>query len=140
MGESQSNDDIENGVTQVQGQFRTIRASIQLTYKQNINEDAEVLGWLVPPAAHSSHRYLVGPDGRTPRQRLKGRSFTQDGVQFGEWVWYLMPKSVGINKLHTRWKAGIWLGNREGSGETIVGTTEGCIKVRSIRRSAGSLK
>lgn len=51
-----------------------------------------------------------------------------------------MPKSVGVNKLNSRWKAGVWLGIKEDSGKTLIGTKEGFIKVRSIRRRAGNLK
>jgi len=106
VGESQSNGDIENSIKQVQGQVGTLRAKIQAKYKRHINEDANILAWAVPNAAHRLNRYLVGPDGRTPRQRLKGRSFKQEGAQFGECVWYLMPTSVGVNKLNSRWRAG----------------------------------
>jgi len=37
--------------------------------------------------------YLTGSDGRTPTHRLKGRSFKQEAAQFGECVWYPVPKS-----------------------------------------------
>jgi len=105
--ESQCNGDIDNAVKQVQGQFGTIRSQLQSTYTTRENENSEVLAWLVPHASHSSKRYLVGPDGRTPRQRFKGRSFETEAAHFGECVWYLMPESTGVNKLNSRWKAGV---------------------------------
>ena len=52
-------------------------------------------------------------------------------------MWYLKPKSVGVDKLNTRWGEGIWLGIREESGEILIGTLEGVIKVRTVRRKAG---
>ena len=48
-----------------------------------------------------------------------------------------IPKSVGKDKLNIRWKEGIWLGVREDSGESLVGTVDGVLKVRSYRRRAG---
>ena len=38
------------------------------------------------------------------------------------------------HKLASRWATAIWLGVREESGEIIVGTNEGVIKVRTVRR------
>ena len=68
VGESQSNGDVENAAEQVQGQFRTIRSQLQSKYKTRVNENSEVLAWLVTHAAHSLNRYLVGTDGWPPRQ------------------------------------------------------------------------
>ena len=49
-------------------------------------------------------------------------------------MFYLKPKS---KKLYdTRWESGIWLGIREESGETFIGTDLGVIEVRSVRRKA----
>ena len=55
-------------------------------------------------------------------------------MEFGESVWYLIPKSRGKNKIKSRWASGIWLGIREESGEAIIGTSKGVIKVRTVRR------
>ena len=49
-------------------------------------------------------------------------------------MWYLRPKSAGVAKFEERWERGIWLGSRDESGEAIVGTADGVLKVRSIRR------
>ena len=52
----------------------------------------------------------------------------------GESVWYMKPGSTGTHKMEAIWKTGIWLGIRDRSNESIIGTPEGCLKVRSIRR------
>ena len=57
-------------------------------------------------------------------------------AQIGESVWYLKPQSKGKDKFNSRWESGIWLGIREESGETFVGTKEGVIKVRTVRRKS----
>ena len=36
--------------------------------------------------------------------------------------------------MRSRWASGIWLGIREESGEAIIGTNKGVIKVRTVRR------
>ena len=53
-------------------------------------------------------------------------------VEFGEEVWYMKPGIVGQDKMDVRWHIGVWLGTRERSGESSIGTADGCIKVRSI--------
>ena len=68
---------------------------------------------------------------------LRGRTFKLPVVEFGECVWYLRLKSAGKDKMNTRWGSGVWLGIREESNEVFVGTDEGVVKCRSIRRKAG---
>ena len=43
-------------------------------------------------------------------------------------------ESCGKKKFASRWETAIWLGIREESGEVIVGTSDGVIKVRTVRR------
>jgi len=74
-------------------------------------------------------------DGRTPYHIVKGRKFNQVVAEFGECTWYLKPKSEGKYKGDIRWEEGIWLGIRDRKGETLVGTANGIVKVRSTRRT-----
>ena len=57
-------------------------------------------------------------------------------VEFGEEIMFLRAKSVGKDKFDSRWEKGIWLGIREESGENIIGTKDGVLKARSIKRHA----
>ena len=43
-------------------------------------------------------------------------------------------KSKGHSKLRTRWGSGLWLGVRDESGETLIGTDDGVIRCRTVRR------
>ena len=137
VGESQSNGEVESAIKQVQGQFRTMRLSMQSSYQQIIPDDHIAALWLLPHSAQTLNRYLVGQDGKTARQRLRGRTFKALAVEFGECVWHLRLKSAGKDKMNTRWGSGVWLGIREESNEVFVGTDEGVVKCRSIRRKAG---
>ena len=69
---------------------------------------------------------------------MQGKEFEGAALEFGEEVWYMKPGIVGKDKLDVRWHSGIWLGSRERSGEPIIGTRDGCIKVRSVRRKQES--
>ena len=79
---------------------------------------------------------MLGIDGRTAPERLRGRRFRKDVAEFVECVWYLKPKSRGSTCLGSRWSEGLWLGIREESGEAMLGIEGGVIKVRSVRRKA----
>ena len=70
----------------------------------------------------------------TAYRRLKGKDHEVKVAEFGECVLYMTPGITGKDKLDARWENGIWLGIRDRSGEIIVGTPEGCMKVRSVRR------
>ena len=94
VGESQSDGDVESAVKQVQGHFRTLRLQLQARYQEIIPDNHPVLAWLIIHAALTMNRYQIGPDGRTPRQRLKARSFNREVTEVGECVWYLKPKSA----------------------------------------------
>ena len=78
----------------------------------------------------------IRADGRTNYQRRKGKKFGGSIVEFGESIMFLRSKSVGKDKYDSRWENGIWLGIREESGENIIGTKDGVLKARTIRRKA----
>ena len=55
-------------------------------------------------------------------------------VEFGERVMYYKSGITGTQKLESRWESGIWLGLRDETNEAIIGTPDGCIKARDVRR------
>ena len=62
------------------------------------------------------------------------QEFKKKICEFRECIWYCMPKITGTDKGKSRWASGIWLGVREESNEVIIGTENGVIKVRTVRR------
>ena len=85
-------------------------------------------------AASVLNKYSKGKDGLTAHFRLKGRKFDKIAVEFGEHVHYLKLKSKGKEKLRSRWSSGIWLGHRDESGETLIGTDKGVVKCRTKKK------
>ena len=82
VGESQSDGDVESAVKQVQGHFRTLRLHLQAHYAEEIPDNHPVLTWLIMHSTLTMNRYQIGIDGRTPRQRLKGRNFNREVTEF----------------------------------------------------------
>ena len=73
-------------------------------------------------------------EGFTAYRRWKGRTFGREVAEIGESVWYMKPGIKGKDKFERRWEEGIWLGVRHETGEVIMGTSEGVIKVRDVKR------
>jgi len=134
--ESQSNGGIENAIKRWQGQLRAMLDALIAKYGKTIEKTHCILPWLVRYASTVMNRYGVGDDGKTCYERLKGKRFRNPVAEFGECIWYLKPGTKGVEKLYSRWETGIFAGIRDESGEVIVCTKDGTIKVRSFRRKA----
>ena len=55
-------------------------------------------------------------------------------VEFGESVFCQPLKHLDMGKAEARWVSGVFIGIKLGSGEKVVATEDGIIKVRSIKR------
>ena len=132
--ESQSAGELESSIKGVQAMTRTHTLAIEGRIGGEIQEDHPVVPFLVMQAAAHWNRFHLGKDGMTAYRRLKGRNCKKEVVETGESVWYLKPKSRGKRKLESRWTTGIWAGIRDETNEVMIGTDEGIIKVRTIRR------
>ena len=136
VGESQSNGRVERAVRTVKGQIRTMKEAVDSRFQDRIAGHHPVLSWLPRHAAASIVRYNIGKDGRTAHERWKGKKFKREVAEFGECVWYLKPRSRGATGVMGRWSDGVWLGIREESGEAMIGTKDGLMRTRTIRRKA----
>ena len=96
VGESQSNGKVESAIKQVQGQYRTMRLSVQSNYRQVILDNHIAAVWLVPHRAQTLNKYLLGQNGKTARQRLRGRVFKTPLVEYGD------PTGCPRNRRHRR--------------------------------------
>ena len=83
--------------------------AVESRYK--IREDHPIYPWLIRHVAMLINLIKVGADGRTSYERRKGKKFNRPLPEIGECVWYLNPKSVGIDKLDTRWDDGVFAGS-----------------------------
>ena len=102
-GESPSNGVIEQSVQIVQEFARVIKLSIESNVDITIGPDLEVYSWLIRWAGMLVSRFLMGPDGRTAYERLKGRPCRILTVPFGELVIYkeIRDGKARKNKLDT---------------------------------------
>ena len=136
--DSRSNGEIERAIQTVQGQVRTIKDAVEARCGEKLRPDDHIVPWMVQHAGALISRYHRGADGLTAYRRVRGKDFKTDICEFGEGVWYMKPGSVGKNKFDSRWEAGIYLGMVDSSGEKIIGTSEGCMKVRNSQKKIGA--
>jgi len=137
-GESQTNGLAEVGVKIIEGVVRTLKIDLEEKMQKEINTQSVTLAWLVEHSCVVYNRCTVMSDGRTPWQRAYGKAASLPLVPFGEKVLYKMLKATGDkkNSLEPRFKYGVYLGSRPKSGEHYVGTEEGVVRCRDLRRLA----
>ncbi len=116
--------------------IRTIKDHLEAKTGINLKMEHPVFEWLMNWAAAVINRYIVDADGRTPYYNIKGRNSRRPIAAFGERVLY-MPLKLSNKKpakLDTKKREGIWLGLRWRSDEHLVGTKDGVVKARTVRR------
>ena len=93
--------------------------------------------WPRPRVSRSSRRpnWYVGHDGRTAYERLKGKSYKGEYLEFASCVLHRIPDKVRGGLMMERWLPGIWLGKRFTTDEHVVGLENGkVVRTRSVRQ------
>ena len=136
--ESQSNGIAEKAVQSCEEMTRTIKIGLERRMNRKLPTEHPVMKWLVSHAGDTVTRFQVGTDGKTAYERLVGKKYKGEVVEFGAKVLHRLPgvtkPTLQVGKLAGRWETGVWLGNRWGSGEHIIGTAEGIVRSRAIKR------
>ncbi len=78
--------------------------------------------WLVMHTASVDSGGGQGHEGFTAFRRWKSREFKKPAGELGECARYTPAFSAERNKFDVRWVDGVWLGIRQKSGESIIGT------------------
>lgn len=138
---SQSNGVAERAVQPVEGQVRTMKDALEsrlgvgaVTVPRD-GDSSSLVAWLVEYAAVLLNRYEVGHDGKTASERLRGKRSKVLGLEFGEKIlWRRVIKGDRSVKLDTVWEDGVYVGHRTCSGDSMVASTKGMYRTRTIRR------
>ena len=136
VGESECNGRVENTIRRIQEKVRVLRHQVEQGIKAKIPDDAPIMSWLVRWAAELISKYAPGDDGRTPFERIRHESCMVPLVPFGETVMYLPLQTASGSKGEPVKRQGVWLGTIERTEETIIGTTKGIVKCRTVNRLA----
>ena len=90
--DSKGNGFIERGVQTVEGMIRSLKLDLEFRVGQEIGIDHVVLEWLVMHAGITYSLFQIGEDGKTPYERLKGKTFRG---AFWEFVQPILFRTVG---------------------------------------------
>ena len=140
VGDSRANGMVERTIQSVEGQIRTLRDALEDRIKLKLNADDCVIPWLIQNAGEIISNFSVGPDGKVPFQRVRGRKMRRELVEFGEMVHWMPADQLHRGKFEARWHNGIWLGVRPQTSEVLIGTPQGVFKARSVKRMSESMR
>ena len=91
MRESLSNGFIEAGVKTVEGMVRTTNLNLEQRLHECIEVDHPIFRWLVEHGADVSTKFLQGVYGKTAYERLKGKPYRGEILEFGCQVHHRVP-------------------------------------------------
>ena len=148
---SQSNGFVEKAIQEVEGVIRTLMGHVEDGTKEKIDRKGAFMTWLIEHAGNLITRYKVGSDGATPYQRVKGKAPSNAVMPIGERVLYMPPKAdkvrdergkkVARTKADYRYVFGVYLGIKQDSNDSWIGTEGGeVIAARSLRRTTDEEK
>ena len=132
--DSKANGAAERAVQAVEEQVRVLRHALELRLEVKLSGKHPVIYWLVEHAADILSKFLVGEDGKTGYERVKGKKYSGDVVEFGEKVHYRQRKKARSDKMEARWEEGFYFGRLWRTNEAIVGTEHGIVKASAIKR------
>ena len=134
VGESQSNGKAENAVQRLEDMVRTYKAALEGRLKCKIPIDSPIMDWMVLHATSVYNRHVCNEDGLTPYEVIHGQRLRARLVEFGEQVFYYIPKKARA-KMNLRFRLGTFLGNAQNSNEVFIATRQGdVVRTRSIVR------
>ena len=135
VGDSRGNGLVERAIQSLEAMARVLRSQLEERWGRRIDPRHPVFTWMVGYAAVLLNRFEVGKDGRTAYERLKNKTSKMLGLEFGELIlWKRKPVGGAMGKMSCMWEDGVYLGLKSTTGETIVGTTSGVWKTRSVQR------
>ena len=135
VGDHQANGEIENAIKELEKQIRVLKLGLEQKIQLVLKDDHPLMAWLPEYAGFLLSRFQVAADGKTAYERLKGKSYRRELVDYGEQVMFMPVVHGGkLSKLDTKWSFGRFCGIRPRTNEMYIMTPDGILKTRSVRR------
>ena len=133
-GESQSNGVAERAVQDIEDGVRTHKLDLEAKAGQPIPITHDIIPWMVENVADLINKQLVGRDGKTAFERLKGNRYKGEFLEFGSCIFHRVPEKPQGGLMTQRWMPGVWLGKRFTTDEHVIGMDNGkVVRTRSVR-------
>ena len=108
-GEKQSNHLAEGSVNIVKGLIRTLMSTTETNLRTEIGRSHPLIPWIIEHTAQLKNRHMVGADGRTSTDRLRGRGVQRLVYELGEKVLFLPLAPARRGGFGARFDHGIYL-------------------------------
>ena len=139
-GSHASNSACERAILELARQARTLVSSLEERFPGfKLNPKDKHYPWLIRQASWLLTRYLVKADGKTPYERLRGRTYKGSIIEPFESCHYKVADAEK-GKLDAQTNTGIWLGKSLQSDEHLVATEHGIRRCRTIWRKPERLR
>ena len=140
VGDSQANGVAERAVHTIEKLLRVHKLALEDRLGEPVPVQHPLVEWLVEHAADVYNRAVVGTDGKTAVQRLKGKPCAGFMVPFGAAVMFRVCGKVEGGNLAERWHTGRWVGKRLGTEEHFIMQADGrVVRARAVREMEETL-
>ena len=132
--DSQSNGVVERAIQTVEGLTRTLKLSLERKLGKLIPSKHPIMTWMVEHVADLLNKFVVGKDGRTAYERVRGKKYHGEMVEFGRRVFHMSPGKHQGGSMKERWTEGTFVGKRLSSDEYVLVLDDGTVvKARSVK-------
>ena len=130
----QSNGGAERMVQTIRNQIKAYKIQIEKNSGITITADSPLLTWLPRHAAWQYTRFHKRQDSTTTAyEKIRHMSYQSPILLVGEAVACRRPGAL-VNKLESAWLEGIWLGRDSKTDEHLIGTPNGMVRSRALKR------
>ena len=128
----QSNERSERMVQTIRNQIKAYRIQMEKNSGITFKADSPLLTWL--PQAWQYTRFHRRQDSTTTTyEKIRHMSYQNPILLVGEAVVFRRPAAL-VNKLESAWLEGIWLGRDNKTDEHLIGTPNGMVRSRALKR------
>ena len=121
--------------------MRVHKLALETTIQEEIEVDHCAVAWLVENAADVINKVLISQDGNCAYERVKGRTYKGDTLEFATPVLHRVSGKVHGGVMAERWHEGIWLGTCMKANERFVGLSEGgVVRARAVKERPSSMQ
>ena len=130
----QSNGGAERMVQTIRDQIKAYKIQIEKNSRITIKADSPLLTWLPRHAAWQCTTFHKRQDSTTTAyEKIRHMSYQSPILLVGEAVACRRPGAL-VNKLESSWLEGIWLGRDSKTDEHLIGTPNGMVRSRALKR------
>ena len=119
-GDSRANGIAERAAQSVEEMIRVHKLALESRLGVQLKVNHPIFAWLVEHCADILNKCVVRADGRTAWERVRGRKYHGEMLEFASKVMFRVAGKVQGSILTERWYEGVWVGKSAHSDEHLV--------------------